>query len=105
MCPKCCESRQNQHHKKWAYWAQVKVGHHEHAATPDEVVRVADLPREGERRRLDLVARQAAGRQRWAVALPDELGVDWSGDDAWASLRDGIARGEVPVASVEVKVA
>ena len=24
--------RQNQHHKKWAYWAQVKVGHHEHAA-------------------------------------------------------------------------
>ncbi|MCB9742118.1 MAG: hypothetical protein H6741_00575 [Alphaproteobacteria bacterium] len=57
--------------------------------------------------RLDLTARGPAGRQRWAVALPwAEKIVDWDSPDEarWGELRQAVATGKVPVASVEITV-
>lgn len=56
---------------------------------------------------LDLTAQEPAGRQRWAVALPQTgQPVDWSlpHQERWQWLQDAVAGGEVPVASVDIRV-
>ena len=57
---------------------------------------------------LDLTVQSPPGRQRWAVALPETAkSVDWSlpADSRWRWLRDAVAGGEVPIASVDIEVA
>lgn len=57
---------------------------------------------------LDLTVQSPPGRQRWAVALPEVAAkVDWSlpEDRRWRWLRDAVAGGGVPIASVDIEVA
>lgn len=71
---------------------------------PDELHRLDRSTRRGEDGLvLELVMPARGGR--WAVALPPvDLQVDWStaGPRRWATLRQGLERGEVPIASVVV---
>lgn len=59
------------------------------------------------RRRLDLIAQEPPGRQRWAVAqAPADLPIAWDADPdtCWAALREGIADGSIPVVGLEIEV-
>ena len=58
-------------------------------------------------RTIQLLASGPAGLQRWALALvPEPLDVDWSvpPDQRWAALQEAILRGQVPVASTDLRV-
>lgn len=74
-------------------------------ASEDERVLLSDLPREPGGYRLDLIADDRPGRQRWAVALPEaDLPIDWSLPpvERWAALQEAVAEGRVAVSSFEV---
>lgn len=77
--------------------------------SPDERLLLDELPRaEDGSRLLNVSAGAAEGLQRWAVALaPRELPVGWARPDPerWSELATAIQRGELPVTTVEVKVA
>ena len=72
-----------------------------------EGVRLSELPRgpAGERR-LDVVLRDDAGSQRWAVALPLASMIDWAVPEEarWTEIRAQLRSGLVPVAAAEVQV-
>lgn len=69
------------------------------------VAAVETLPAEQGGHVVDLVADPDPGHQRWAVALmPPELEIDWSADDPWGPLRQGLLRGTVPVRAVDMHV-
>lgn len=75
-------------------------------ADPDELLRLRELPPDGDGYALDLIAPEAAepGRTRWAVALPEvDMVIDWSAPPArrWAALRAALEDGRVPVSAFE----
>ena len=71
----------------------------------EERLRLSALPVEPDGSRLlDLIAGEAVGTQRWAVALP-VADAQWDAADPWGALRDALAAGEVPVTAVSVVVA
>ncbi len=74
---------------------------------PDGTLTAADLPEKDGGRVLDVSAGPEPGRQRWAIALAPRETLDWAarGAERFAAVIAGVARGEVPVASVEVAVA
>jgi len=72
---------------------------------PDEELHVSELPGGPDGWRLELVAQAPIVRQRWSVALvPASLTVAWAEPDPFASVKAGIASGDVPVVTVEVDV-
>jgi len=74
----------------------------------EEILLVRELPQDHDgRRRLELVARDQPGQQRWAVAqLDPEYALDWSlpAEERWREVRKGIVQGRVPVTSAVVEV-
>jgi hypothetical protein len=50
---------------------------------------------------IDLVATAPAGRQRWAIAVVDEI--EWP--EPWAAIQAVVARGKAICESVDVEVA
>jgi hypothetical protein len=74
---------------------------------PEELLTLADLPRDAGGHLLELMAGPEPGVQRWAVALPrTTTPVDWSLAPAerWRPLRQSMASGQVPVLTLTVPV-
>jgi len=75
---------------------------------PEQMLRVHELPQQDDgRRRLELVAQEGTGTQRWAMALaPDGWVIDWRLDpsERWWALEEALGRGEIPVCSWIVRV-
>lgn len=70
----------------------------------EERIRLSELPREPDGTwLLEMVAGEVAGRQRWAVALPED-DARWEEDEPWRVLKEAIAAGEVPVTAVSIMV-
>lgn len=75
-----------------------------HPRPPASPTRLGELPLEGGRRMLDLVARDS-GEQDWAVVLPETLPEHEAANGAdWQDVLDAVARGDLPVASARLKV-
>lgn len=76
-----------------------------HPASPEDALRIGELPKDRGEVVVDLVAPPTPGTHRFGIALP-EGPIDWSLPIAsrWGSLREGIAAGAVPVTTFDVTV-
>lgn len=76
-----------------------------HPLAEADLIPARSLPESDEGRVLELAADPDVGVQRWAVALlAPTVDVDWTAEDPWVGLRDGLLSGDVPVKAVDVEV-
>jgi len=75
-------------------------------ASEEESLRLRDLPEEGGGRAIDLSAGDEPGVQRWAIALPEAVTLDWSvpSSERWTSLREAVLAEATPAAVVDIPV-
>jgi len=75
-------------------------------ASAEESLRLGELPEEGGGRAIDLSAGDEPGIQRWAIALPEAVKLDWSAppSERWASLREAVVADAMPAAVVDIPV-
>ncbi len=75
--------------------------------SPEDLIGLEELADSGARRVLDLVVADP-GRQRWAVALPEQsLSIRWDEskpEKRWEALRSGLLSGTIPAVTVDLEV-